>query len=101
MGWFSPGTILLEDPALDQPLVTSLRSCTAHHGRLVPDPDGRDLLAMAFYTQGTVLVDFTNPRLPAEVAQFHDSTDTWEAQYYSGYLFTGDRDRGMDVLGFT
>ena len=74
-------------------------TCTAHHGRLVPDPD-RDLLAMAFYGDGVILIDFSNPMLPRAVGQFVESSNTWEAWYYNGYLFTGDLARGLDVLTF-
>jgi len=89
-GWFSPGT---------KGAYGTSSSCTAHHGRLVPDAE-RDLLAMAFYAAGVVLVDFTDPAKPRMVDQFDQGTDTWEVQYYNGYLFTGDLARGMDVLGF-
>jgi hypothetical protein len=92
LGWFSPGHHL--DPARAQ------TSCTAHHGRLVPDPEGRDLLAMAFYGAGVGLIDFSDPASPRLLDQFADGTDTWEVQYYNGYLFTGDLARGMDVLTF-
>jgi hypothetical protein len=78
------------------------RSCTAHHGRLVPI-EGRDVLAMSWYSAGVVVVDFTGIRnegvaLTETVAQFADGSDTWETWYYNGYLFTGDLARGMDVL---
>jgi hypothetical protein len=79
------------------------RSCTTHHGRLVPDKEGRDLLAMSYYQDGVVLVDFTGVDaakgvLPKQVAQFADGSDTWETWYDNGYLFTGDLARGMDVF---
>ena len=91
LGWFSPGHHL--DPT------NAGASCTAHHGRLVPDPE-RDLLAMSFYGSGVVLVDFTDPTMPRMVDQFAEGTNTWETWYYNGYLFTGDLNRGMDVLTF-
>ena len=75
-------------------------SCTAHHGRLVPDAEGRDLLAMAFYGAGVGLIDFSDPTDPRVVDQWADNTDTWEVWYYNGYLFTGDLARGLDVLTF-
>ena len=90
LGWFSPGIT----PA------QATGSCTAHHGRLVPGPDGRQLLAMAFYGAGVVLVDFTDPTKPVKAGQFAQGTDTWEVWYYNGYLFTGDLARGLDVLTF-
>jgi hypothetical protein len=83
------------------------RSCTTHHGRLVPDPEGRDLLAMSYYNDGVILIDFTPTGAegatvvePKVVGEFNDGTDTWETWYYNGYLFTGDIARGMDVIGF-
>jgi hypothetical protein len=76
-------------------------NCTAHHGRLIPDNDGRDLLAMAFYTAGVVLVDFTDPSAPFIVDQWNDGANTWEVWYHNGYLITGDISRGLDVLRFT
>ncbi|HEX2066955.1 MAG TPA: hypothetical protein VHI93_09105, partial [Candidatus Thermoplasmatota archaeon] len=78
-------------------------SCTSHHGRIVPDPEGRDLLAMSAYGNGVFLLDFTGiqagtlPRLVGQVAQ---DSNTWETWYAGGYLFTGDLARGMDVIGF-
>ncbi|HUR25936.1 MAG TPA: hypothetical protein VM327_08000, partial [Candidatus Thermoplasmatota archaeon] len=32
----------------------NLGSCTTHHGRIVPDPEGRDLLAMSYYNDGVI-----------------------------------------------
>jgi hypothetical protein len=92
LGYYSP----LNDPRIKD-LMTS---CTAHHGRLVPT-EGRDTLAMSFYGAGVVLLDFTNPRLPVVIDQFADNSDTWETWYYNGYLFTGDLNRGMDILALS
>ncbi len=89
LGWVGMNTIL-----------PNMTSCTAHHGRLVPDPDGRDLLVMAFYGQGVALIDFTNPMDPRVLDSWADGSDTWEVWYYNGYLFTGDLNRGLDVLKF-
>lgn len=100
LGWYSAST---QDKLAGNGDPT--RSCTAHHGRLVPVP-GRDVLAMSYYAAGVIVVDFTNLRtegasVPQTVAQFADGSDTWETWYYQGYLFTGDLARGMDVLQFT
>ena len=38
---------------------------------------------------------------PTVLAQWKDNSDTWETWYYQGYLFTGDLNRGMDVLRLT
>jgi hypothetical protein len=86
-GWFNPGHELPEPYNL----------CTAHQARLIPSQD-RDLLAMAFYEAGVVLVDFTDPSQIHMVDQFNQGTNTWEVWYYDGYLVTGDLARGMDVL---
>lgn len=93
LGWFSPGTHLLTNP--DNPTA----SCTAHHGRLVPDPQGkRQLITMAFYGAGVLLIDFTDPANVKLVDQWNEGTNTWEAWYVNGYIFTGDLNRGLDVL---
>ncbi len=93
LGYFSPPRT---------PGVNPSRSCTTHHGRLVP-VEGRDLLAMSYYQDGVILVDFTGisaGTLPKQVDQFAMGSDTWETWYAGGYLFTGDLARGMDVLTF-
>jgi hypothetical protein len=96
LGWYSP---------LNDPRVKAMDgSCTAHHGRMVP-ADGRDVIAMSWYKDGVIVVDFTDVDfskgvLPKVVDQFVDGSHTWEAWYYNGYLFTGDLARGMDVLAF-
>lgn len=106
LGWFSPPPHT-QSPNLDTGgspiglLFNAAPGCTAHHGRIVPDPAGeRELIVMAWYGAGVVLVDFTDPADPWMVDQFADGTDTWEAWYYNGYVFTGDLRRGLDVLTF-
>ena len=47
-----------------------------------------------------VLIDFTDPTDPWMIDQWNEHTDTWEAWYYNGYVFTGDLRRGLDVLTF-
>ena len=90
-GWFNPGSHYVQQRSVPG-------SCTAHHGRLVPDPSGeRDLLAMAYYSAGTVLIDFTEPQFPQLVDQWAFGT-TWEAWYANGWIITGDLTRGLDVL---
>jgi hypothetical protein len=92
LGWFSPPPHMITNPDPND-------GCTAHHGRLVPDPEGkRQLIAMAWYGAGVVLVDFTDPLNAKLVDQWNDGTNVWEAWYYNGYVFTGDLNRGLDVL---
>ena len=81
---------------------SAISSCTAHHGRLIPVADG-DLLAMSFYGAGVLVIDFSPvrteiPGLPRVVAQYADGSNTWETWYYNGYLYTGDMNRGMDII---
>lgn len=90
LGWFSPEAHPISNP--------TFAGCTAHHGRLVPDPEGRDLLTMAFYGAGVTLIDFSDPANPWLVDQWNDGTNTWEAWHYNGWIFTGDLNRGLDVL---
>ncbi|MFA5862362.1 MAG: hypothetical protein WDA16_11780, partial [Candidatus Thermoplasmatota archaeon] len=94
LGWVSP-------PPQNVPTQDTGTGCTAHHGRLVPDPEGkRQLLVMAWYKAGVVLVEFTDPTAPVILDQFNKGTNTWEAWYDNGYVFTGDMARGLDVLRF-
>jgi hypothetical protein len=92
LGWISP-------PPQNLPALDTTTGCTAHHGRLVPDPEGkRQLLVMAWYKAGVVLVDFTDPTMPKIVDMWNQGTNTWEAWYDNGWIFTGDLARGLDVL---
>jgi len=73
-------------------------SCTAHIGRMVPEPD-RDVVAMSFYGGGVGVIDFTDPSNPTFVAKWQtaEPMDVW---YDQGYLFAGDAGHGIDVLTF-
>lgn len=90
LSWFSPTAHAVTNPIA--------AGCTAHHGRLVPDPEGRDLMTMGYYGAGVLLVDFTNPMQPMLVDQWNDGANVWEAWHYNGWVFTGDLERGFDVL---
>jgi len=88
-----------DNPALSTEYdAESLAGCTAHFGRLIED---RDVLAMAFYGAGVVLIDFSDPSHPVIIDQFMPGTNTWDVWFWQGYLFTGDLNRGMDVLALT
>ncbi len=72
------------------------RYCSTHFGTLVED---RDMLVMGWYSAGTVLIDFSDPADARQVAHYIGSgTNTWEARYHNGHVFTGDAGRGMDIL---
>lgn len=78
-------------------------SCTAHFGGIIEDTNH---LVMAFYTAGIALVDFNDLDNPRAVDLWQRTEGdgpctlcgVWDAQYYNGYVFSGDVDRGMDVL---
>ncbi len=89
-GWIAPREHLIDN--------RNSLSCTVHFGRLVPNDEGRDLMAIGSYGAGTLLLDFSNPTLPSIVSQYANATSTWEAIYHNGWIFTGDLARGMEVL---
>lgn len=89
----------LEAPSADE------GSCTAHFGGFV---DG-DLLAVGWYDAGVLLVDLSDRSEPTVVEQWNprdssglvssgEDEDVWDVRHLDGYLFTGDENRGIDVL---
>jgi hypothetical protein len=93
--------------------------CTAHNYTVVPVTDGRYILASAWYTGGTWMVDFTNPANPKAAGHYiaHTppngvgdpiSSDVWSSYWYNGYVFANDGlvrgdangERGLDVFSF-
>jgi hypothetical protein len=75
--------------------------CSAHMFNVVPGIE-RDLLVAAFYSGGTVVIDFTDPSAPIEVAHFdvggREPGDQWAAYWYRGFIFASDHLRGLDVF---
>lgn len=77
--------------------------CTTHFGTLV---GGHEALVMGWYAAGTVLVDFSGVQMDPDfggarqIDHFRPdgSVNTWEAREHKGYVFTGDTQRGMDIL---
>lgn len=71
--------------------------CSTHLGDVL---HGRDLFVIGWYSAGTVLIDFSDPTAPVAVDHYRADgpTSTWEARFWNGYVFTGDTQRGMDVL---
>ena len=82
--------------------------CSAHLGNVVPSI-GKYLLANAWYTGGSDIVDFTNPRLPEEASYYYTARDpatgtpvrtpaanTWSHYWYENHV--GD-DNGMWTYG--
>jgi hypothetical protein len=70
--------------------------CSAHLGNVVPATD-RYLLVNAWYTGGVDVIDFSNPRVPREVAFYDDNGDEWSGYWYeqTGTSTTGD----LNVFG--
>lgn len=73
--------------------------CTAHNFNFV---EGTDLVVSAFYTAGTVLVDFGDPAEPMSLAQVApDDGTAWASYYHEGAVYVGNGARGFDVLKLT
>ncbi len=70
-------------------------SCTAHFGKIVEDTG---FLVMAFYSAGIVLVDFRDMYNPVIVDRLDQEGDVWDVWYHQGRLYTGDMERGMDII---
>ena len=64
---------------------------------------GDGLIAIAFYTQGTRLLDIRDPRHIKEVGFFNvQNTDSWSAYWHGdNYIYVADFERGLDVLRYT
>jgi hypothetical protein len=60
---------------------------------------GDQLLAGAYYTQGTRFLDVSNPRHIRQIGYFRpNDADTWAAYWHKGYVFIADFQRGVDVI---
>lgn len=107
LSWISPPTVDPEPPAGAPAEPTNPNAwtgtvfgtspnCTAHFGTLIP---GEEKLAMAWYSAGVLLIDFSDPEAPKILNQFQPTgVNTWDARVHNGYVFTGDMGRGLDVL---
>jgi len=63
---------------------------------------GDQLLAGAYYTQGTRFLDVSDPRHPRQVAYYRpDDANTWAAYWHDGYVYVADLTRGVDVIRLT
>lgn len=77
--------------------------CTVHVFWQAPDVNR---LVTAWYGRGTHVVDFSDPSQPRNLGHFvATGANTWAAKPHrvggKAYVFTGDINRGMDVLEFT
>jgi hypothetical protein len=91
-GWLSQTGFL----ALGGLLNTRSDWCTAHNFNMVP---GKDWMVAASYSGGTSVIDFSDPAEPQVIGWITPAgADTWSSYFYRGYVFTGDMQRGFDVI---
>jgi hypothetical protein len=63
---------------------------------------GDQLVAGAYYTQGTRFLDLSDPRHPRQVGYYRpDDANTWAAYWHKGFVFIADLTRGVDVVRLT
>ncbi len=68
--------------------------CSAHYF-----DQRNEILAYAWYDQGTRFIDVRNPRHPKHVAYYRpDDGVAWAPCYHRGYIFVADPGRGVDIL---
>jgi hypothetical protein len=81
-------------------------NCVAHNGSLLPLAD-RTVMAQAWYQGGIVLLDWTDPYDPRELAWFDRGPlseeslvlgGSWSAYFYNGHIYSNDIQQGLDVL---
>jgi hypothetical protein len=68
--------------------------CSAHYF----DVDG-SVVTYAWYGEGTRFLDISDPSNPQQFAYWRpDDTIVWASYMHEGYIYTADRNRGVDVL---
>ncbi len=81
-------------------------NCVAHNGSLIPVP-GRDIKVQAWYQGGISLMDFTDPKSPAEIGYFDRGAidpkvlllgGHWSAYWYNGRIYGSEIARGLDIF---
>lgn len=110
LSWFSPPTVLPQQASLitnpptgpeyvGQQLgaaYTAIPNCTAHFGQVIP---GKNAIVIGWYSAGVMLIDFSDATNPRILDQYQPAgVNTWSSRYQNGYVFTGDINRGMEVL---
>ena len=80
------------------PAVSGAASCTVHNFMLAPN--ARRML-VTWYSQGTRLLDFSDPADAKEMAAIVlEGGEARAAIAHNGLIYTSDLNRGMDVLRF-
>ena len=94
------GTYKLPAPQTEQ------ENCVAHNGSIVPVP-GRDIMVQAWYQGGISVFDYSDSRVPFEIASFdrgpidakrQSTGGFWSAYYYRGRIYGTEIARGLDVF---
>ena len=82
-------------------------NCVAHNGSIIPAV-GRDLMVQSWYQGGVLVMDFTDPANPYEIAWFDRGAldppalgGSWSAYWYNGYIYSSDITLGLDVFKLT
>ena len=97
------GTYKLPAPQTEQ------ENCVAHNGSIVPVP-GRDIMVQAWYQGGLSIFDYSDSRVPTEIAYFDRGPldakrqtlgGYWSAYYYRGRIYGTEIARGLDVFALT
>ena len=71
--------------------------CSAHYF----DVDG-STVTYAWYGEGTRFLDISDPEDPTQFAYWRpDDGIVWASYMHDGYVYTADRNRGVDVLKLT
>lgn len=84
---------------VDPNLGEGAQGCTIHIYWQAPD---ENRLVTSWYGKGIRVADFSNPARVRELGWFIPANaNTWSAKPHRGYIFTGDIERGFDVLRYT
>jgi LVIVD repeat-containing protein len=74
--------------------------CSAHWFTVLGD-----MVAIAFYGQGTRILDMSDPTSPTQVGHFrvsvYPASNASAAYWHNGYIYVADYSRGVDVLQYT
>jgi hypothetical protein len=80
---------------------TADENCTIHNFNVVPT-DKADILVSGNYQAGIIVLDFTNPASPQEIAYADPAPLTprqlggdWSSYWYDGYIYESDITRGL------
>ena len=89
----------LQNGGIDPNLGQGAQGCTIHIYWQAPD---EDRIVVSWYGKGIRVADFSDPKRTRELGWYiPTSANTWSAKPHNGYIFTGDIERGFDVLRYT